>query len=62
VIEGFGSLRGFWGMVRGTFSQYRDEHALKLLNEFAPHGTGPQSPAKLVQIKEPAHSYEETSA
>ena len=56
VIEGFGSLKGFWGMVRGTFSLYRDQHALKLLNDSAPHG-----PAKLVQIAEPAHSFEETS-
>jgi hypothetical protein len=55
VIEGFGSLKGFWGMVRGTFSMYRDQHALKLLNEAAPH-----RPAKLVQIEEPAHSLEET--
>jgi hopanoid biosynthesis associated radical SAM protein HpnH len=57
VIEGFGSLKGFWGMVRGTFSSYRDQHALDLLSEPAPHG-----PATLVQIAEPVHSYEETKA
>jgi len=57
VIEGFGSLRGFWAMVRGSFSSYRDEHALKLLNEPAPHG-----PSTLVQIAEPAESLEVTNA
>jgi hypothetical protein len=46
VIEGFGSLKGFWGMMRGTFSMYRDKHALKLLDEVMPHGRVP-----LVQIK-----------
>jgi hypothetical protein len=55
VIEGFGSLKGFWGMVRGTFSSYKDAHALKLLNDSAPHG-----PANLVQISEPAQSLVET--
>ena len=30
VIDGFGSLEGFWAMVRGTFSLYNDAHALKL--------------------------------
>ena len=44
-------------MVRGTFSMYRDEHALKLLNEPMPHGRVP-----LVQIADHAHSLEETSA
>jgi len=57
VIEGFGTLKGFWGMVRGTFSSYRDEHALRLLNEPAPHGRAP-----LVQIEKPAHAMEETNA
>jgi hypothetical protein len=49
VIEGFGSLSGFWGMVKGTFKSYKDQHALNLLNEPAPHG-----PSSLVQIEEPA--------
>jgi hypothetical protein len=56
-MDGFGSFKGIWGMIRGTFSMYRDEHALKLLNEPMPHGRVP-----LVQIAEPAHSLEETSA
>ncbi len=55
VMEGFGSLKGFLGMVRGTFSKYRDSHALKLLSESAPH-----SPAKLVQI-ENADALEESN-
>jgi hypothetical protein len=38
-------------MVKGNFSMYKDAHALKLLNDSAPHG-----PAKLVQIAEPAHA------
>jgi hypothetical protein len=46
VLDGFGSLKGFWAMVRGSFSSYKDAHALKLLNEPAPHG-----PAPLVQIE-----------
>jgi hopanoid biosynthesis associated radical SAM protein HpnH len=57
VIDGFGSLSGIWGMVRGTFSRYRDRHALNLLNEPAPHG-----PASLVQIERPSHTLEETNA
>jgi hypothetical protein len=44
-------------MVRGNFSKYRDQHALRLLSEPAPHG-----PASLVQIDSPAHSLEETNA
>jgi hopanoid biosynthesis associated radical SAM protein HpnH len=55
VIDGFGSLKGFWGMVRGNFSLYKDAQALKLLSEPEPHTSVP-----LVQIDEPAHSLEET--
>jgi hypothetical protein len=45
-------------MVRGTFSKYRDPHALKLLHEAPPH-----SPAALVQIASPAEkTLEETHA
>jgi hopanoid biosynthesis associated radical SAM protein HpnH len=55
IIEGFGSWKGFLGMVRGTFNKYPDAGALKLLDEIAPH-----APASLVQIEEPAHSLEET--
>jgi hypothetical protein len=57
VIDGFGSLSGFWGMVKGTFSLYKDDHALKLLNEPAPHG-----PATLVQIEQPERVLEGTNA
>jgi len=56
VIEGFTSWKGFAGMVRGTFSLYKDKHALKLLSESAPHG-----PATLVQIQNPEHTLEETN-
>jgi hypothetical protein len=57
VIDGFGSLKGLWAMIRGTFSRYNDEHALKLLHEPAPHG-----PATLVQIAGADRTLEETSA
>jgi hypothetical protein len=50
-------LKGFWGMVRGNFSLYKNQHALKLLSEPAPHG-----PATLVKIEAPARSLEETRA
>jgi hypothetical protein len=48
VMDGFGSLSGIWSMIRGTFSTYRDQHALNLLNEPMPHG-----PSSLVQITHP---------
>jgi hopanoid biosynthesis associated radical SAM protein HpnH len=58
VMDGFGSLKGFWGMVRGTlFSSYKDEQALKALNQWSPNGHVP-----LVQIEKPAHALEETNA
>ena len=44
-------------MVKGTFSSYKDEHALKLLNEWKPEGHAP-----LVQIAEPVRALEETNA
>jgi hypothetical protein len=50
-------MSGFWAMVKGTFSMYKDKHALKLLNESAPHGS-----ATLVQIAKPEHALEETNA
>jgi hypothetical protein len=50
VIDGFGSLEGFWAMVRGTFSLYNDAHALKLLDEPMPTGQ-----SKLVTIETPEH-------
>jgi len=55
VMDGFGTLKGFWGMVKGTLSSYRDQHALKLLSEAAPHGK-----TTLVQIAETEQSLEET--
>ena len=48
VLEGFGSLKGFIAMVKGSFSLYPDKHALDLLNEQMPTG-----PSSLVQITEP---------
>jgi len=57
VMDGFGSLKGFWGMVRGTFSSYKDEFALKQLNEWGSHEHTP-----LVQIATPTRSLEETNA
>ena len=52
VIDGFGSLKGFWGMVKGSFSLYPDQHALKLLNEPAPHG-----PASWCRSSNPSASW-----
>jgi hypothetical protein len=57
VIDGFLSLSGFWGMVKGTFSSYKSAHALKQLNEWGTHASAP-----LVQIANPAHTLEETNA
>jgi len=56
VIDGFGSLKGIWSMIRGTFSQYPDQHALNLLNEPAPRGA-----ASLVQIGHSSRELEKTS-
>jgi hypothetical protein len=58
VIDGFGSMKGFLAMVRGTFSSYRDPHAQKLLNDFASQQAAPHK--SLVQIAEPAPVLEET--
>jgi len=49
-------MSGFWPWSR-HFSMYKDKHALKLLNESAPHGS-----ATLVQIAKPEHALEETNA
>jgi hypothetical protein len=56
IMDGFGSLKGFWDMVKGNFSSYKDEGALKLLSEPAPHG-----PATLVTIEETQRALEETN-
>jgi hypothetical protein len=49
VMEGFGSLGGLLGMVRGTFSSYPDKQAQAMLE-----GSAHQEPA--------ARVLEETSA
>ena len=59
VDYGFGSLRGFLSMVRAQFSSYKDEDALRMLNEpVRPvHSYNP-----LVQITENSGQLEETRA
>ncbi len=57
VLDGFLSLSGFWGMVKGTFSTYKSKHAMKQLNEWGTHST-----ATLVQIANSAEALEETNA
>jgi hypothetical protein len=56
-MDGFGSLKGFLAMVRGSFSTYPDQHALNLLNEPMPSG-----PSSLVQITHPDREFEGTRA
>jgi len=56
VLDGFGSLKGFIAMVKGSFSLYPDQHALNLLNEPMPTGKS------LVQITQPERALEETRA
>jgi hypothetical protein len=55
-IDGFGTLKGFWGMARGNFRKYRDQNALKLLDE--PTTSGPEP---LTQIVENDRSHEENN-
>jgi hypothetical protein len=57
VNDTFGSLEGFVATVTGTlFNRYRDESALRMLDE-------PVEPAhSLVQIATPSESLEETRA
>jgi hopanoid biosynthesis associated radical SAM protein HpnH len=55
-IDGFGTLKGFWGMARGNFRKYRDQNALKLLDE--PTISGPEP---LTQIVENDRSHEENN-
>jgi hopanoid biosynthesis associated radical SAM protein HpnH len=59
VDYGFGSLRGFVSMVRAQFSSYKDEDAVRMLNEpVRPvHSYNP-----LVQIQENSGQLEETRA
>jgi len=56
VMEGFGSLKGMFGMVRGTFSSYPDKQAQRMLDESAPQGQ-----PVLAEAGSPSHSLEETS-
>ncbi len=59
VNDTFGSFSGFVATVKGTlFHRYRDEGALRLLDEPVQHGQ--ETP--LVQIGNPAESLEETRA
>ena len=59
VNDTFGSLGGFVATVKGTlFHRYRDEGALRLLDEPVQHGQ--ETP--LVQIVSAAESFEETRA
>jgi hopanoid biosynthesis associated radical SAM protein HpnH len=56
VDYGFGSLRGFWGMVKASaFSRYRDEAAKALLNE-------PHKPVHSFNPLVHIHAAEETQA
>jgi hopanoid biosynthesis associated radical SAM protein HpnH len=57
VADGFLTLRGFWGMVKGNFNSYKDRHAMKVLNDFKAEGQAP-----LVQIASPQRVMEETNA
>jgi hopanoid biosynthesis associated radical SAM protein HpnH len=53
-IDGFGTLKGFWGMARGNFRKYNDPSALKLLDEDVT-----SAPVALTQISENGRSLEE---
>ena len=44
-------------MIRGTFSQYKDPHAQKLLQDWQPEHQAP-----LVQIESHSNALEETKA
>ncbi len=59
VNHTFSSLGGFWATVRATFASYRDEEALKLLNEPV-HPVHAHNP--LVQIAADSSRVEQTPA
>lgn len=61
VIDGFGTLKGFWGMVKGTFNLYKDDHAQKLLNEFKPE-TASEPLVQIDGAKKADKKLEETHA
>jgi hypothetical protein len=54
-IDGFGTLKGFWGMACGNFKKYHDPIALKLLDEPAPSGQAD------LQVEENGHIPEEAN-
>jgi hopanoid biosynthesis associated radical SAM protein HpnH len=59
VNDTFGSLEGFFATVKGTlFTRYRDEGALRLLDEIEEQG----QQAPLVQISNASEALEETRA
>jgi len=64
VMDGFGSLKGFLAMVRGTFSKYPDPEALKLLAEAGlQEAAAVTSPASAEELAlSPDHDFEETRA
>jgi len=57
VADGFLSWKGFWAMAKGNFNMYKDQHAMKVLNDFKPEGHVP-----LVQIAGTTRVMEETNA
>jgi hypothetical protein len=67
-MDGFGSLKGFLAMVRGTFSKYPDPEALKLLDEAGlPENTAQNAATTAAATAEqpehsPDHDFEETRA
>jgi hopanoid biosynthesis associated radical SAM protein HpnH len=50
VMDGFGTLSGFWAMVRGSFRTYDDPQALKLLAPTA--APPPQDPEAVASLQE----------
>src|ERR1043166_609293 len=44
--DAFGSLKGFWAMIRANFSKYPDPEALARLEEPAPEGLVQLGPAR----------------
>jgi hypothetical protein len=55
-IDGFGTVMGFWGMVRGTFSKYNNPDAMKSFEEPATSGQTP-----LTQIEKICSSADEAT-
>jgi hopanoid biosynthesis associated radical SAM protein HpnH len=55
VMDGFTTLKGFWGMVQGTFRNYPDRQAVAPMRE-----TAAQEPAAVALIESSAGRLEET--